>query len=122
HSLGFGDDDVRDGGSDRLVDAVIAWGDADALLARVRAHLAAGADHVCVQVLPEDPRTLPLPEWRGGAPAPLSSWRAAGGSCREAPGPPRRPPREGGGGGGGHRPRGGGGGGGDPAGQAGGRA
>jgi len=73
HSLGFGDDDVRDGGSDRLVDAIVAWGDTDALLARVRAHLAAGADHVCVQVLPADPRALPLPEWRELAPALLSA-------------------------------------------------
>jgi probable F420-dependent oxidoreductase len=67
-SLGFGDDDLRDGGSDRLVDAIVAWGNADALLARVRAHLAAGADHVCVQVLPPDPRALPLPQWRELAP------------------------------------------------------
>jgi len=73
HSLGFGDDDVRDGGSDRLVDAIVAWGDTDALLARVRAHLAAGADHVCVQVLPADPRALPLPEWRELAPVLLSA-------------------------------------------------
>ena len=64
HSLGFGDDDVRDGGSDRLVDAIVAWGDTDALLARVRAHLAAGADHVCVQVLTADPREFPRERWR----------------------------------------------------------
>jgi probable F420-dependent oxidoreductase len=73
HSLGFGDDDVRDGGSDRLVDAIVAWGDVDALRARVRAHHAAGADHVCVQVLPADPRALPLPEWRELAPALLEA-------------------------------------------------
>jgi probable F420-dependent oxidoreductase len=72
-SLGFGDDDIRDGGSDRLVDAIVAWGDVDALRARVRAHHAAGADHVCVQVLPADPRALPLPEWRTLAPALLES-------------------------------------------------
>jgi len=72
-SLGFGDDDLRDGGSDRLVDAIVAWGNADALLVRVRAHLAAGADHVCVQVLPPDPRALPLPQWRELAPALLSA-------------------------------------------------
>jgi probable F420-dependent oxidoreductase len=71
-SLGFGDDDLRDGGSDRLVDAIVAWGDVDAILARVRAHHAAGADHVCVQVLPADPRALPLPEWRTLAPALLA--------------------------------------------------
>lgn len=68
-SLGFGDDDLRDGGSDRLVDAIVAWGDVDAILSRVRAHHAAGADHVCVQVLPADPRALPLAEWRRLAPA-----------------------------------------------------
>jgi probable F420-dependent oxidoreductase len=73
HSLGFGDDDVRDGGSDRLVDAIVAWGDVDALRARVRAHHAAGADHVCVQVLPADPRALPLHEWRELAPALLEA-------------------------------------------------
>ena len=49
--LGFGDDDVAGVGSDRLLEAAIAWGDADALCDRVRAHLDAGADHVCVQVL-----------------------------------------------------------------------
>ena len=51
-SLGFGDDDLADGGSDRLVDAIVAWGDIDAIRARVRAHHDAGADHVCIQVLP----------------------------------------------------------------------
>lgn len=49
--LGFGDDDVAGGGSDRLVDAVIAWGDAEAIARRVRAHLDAGATHVCLQVV-----------------------------------------------------------------------
>jgi probable F420-dependent oxidoreductase len=47
--LGFGDDDLAGGGSDRLVDAVVGWGDPDTVVARVRAHLDAGADHVCVQ-------------------------------------------------------------------------
>jgi probable F420-dependent oxidoreductase len=62
--LGFGDDDLGGGGSDRLVDAIVAWGDVDAIVARVRGHHDAGADHVCVQVLTEDPRALPLAEWR----------------------------------------------------------
>jgi probable F420-dependent oxidoreductase len=52
--LGWAEDDLRDGGSDRLVDAVVAWGDRDAIRASVHAHLGAGADHVCVQVLRED--------------------------------------------------------------------
>jgi probable F420-dependent oxidoreductase len=47
--VGWGDEDLAGEGSDRLIDAVIAIGDLDAIVARVRAHLDAGADHVCVQ-------------------------------------------------------------------------
>ena len=50
-SLGFEEAELTKGGSDRLVDAVVAWGDLDAVVARIRAHHAAGADHVCIQVL-----------------------------------------------------------------------
>ena len=67
--LGFTDADLADGGSDRLVDAIVVWGDDAAIARRVRAHLDAGADHVCVQVLDPDPRALPLPQWRALAPA-----------------------------------------------------
>ena len=67
--LGFSDDDVANGGSDRLVDAIVAWGNVDAVVKRVRAHHDAGADHVGVQVLDADPRALPLPQWRELAPA-----------------------------------------------------
>ena len=52
--LGFGEDDLADGGSDRLVDSIVAWGDVEAVAARVRAHLDAGADHVALQLLPPD--------------------------------------------------------------------
>jgi len=62
--LGWGDDDLGDGGSDALVDAIVAWGDEDAIVARVRAHLDAGADHVCIQVLRNDATALPLEDWR----------------------------------------------------------
>jgi probable F420-dependent oxidoreductase len=63
--LGWGDDDLSDGGSDALVDAIVAWGDEEAVVGRVRAHLDAGADHVCVQVLrPADATALPMEEWR----------------------------------------------------------
>ena len=62
--LGFNELDFADGGSDRLVDAIVAWGDVDAIVARVRAHHEAGADHVGVQVLDPDPRALPMPQWR----------------------------------------------------------
>lgn len=51
--LGWSDDDIASDGSDRLIDAVVAWGDADAIVARVKAHLDAGADHVCVQLRAE---------------------------------------------------------------------
>jgi probable F420-dependent oxidoreductase len=48
--LGWSDEDIANDGSDRLIDAVIAWGDVDAIVGRVKAHLDAGADHVCVQL------------------------------------------------------------------------
>jgi probable F420-dependent oxidoreductase len=53
--LGFSQEDVTGSGSDRLVDAIVAWGDVEAVTDRVRAHLKAGADHVCVQALGADP-------------------------------------------------------------------
>ena len=62
--LGYGDDDLANGGSDRLVDAIVGWGSLNDVVARVRAHLDAGADHVCVQVLPSDPAGMPRREWR----------------------------------------------------------
>jgi probable F420-dependent oxidoreductase len=63
--LGFSDDDWADpkAASDRLVDAIVAWGDLDTVLRRVQEHLDAGADHVCIQVLRAD-RELPRGEWR----------------------------------------------------------
>jgi probable F420-dependent oxidoreductase len=51
---GFGDADLAEGGSDRLVDALIAWGDPEAIAARVRSHLDAGADHVAIQPVTSD--------------------------------------------------------------------
>ncbi len=50
-TLGYGDDDIDAGGSDRLIDAVIPWGDVERVAARIRHHHEAGADHVCVQVV-----------------------------------------------------------------------
>ena len=49
--MGFSDADVAGGGSDRLIDAVVAWGDERRIRERIDAHFAAGADHVCVQAL-----------------------------------------------------------------------
>ncbi|MES9511350.1 TIGR03620 family F420-dependent LLM class oxidoreductase [Streptomyces sp. NPDC000609] len=67
--LGFGDKDIIGGPSRRLVDAIVAHGDADAIRRRVEQHLDAGADHVCLQVLTADPSALPEHEWRELAPA-----------------------------------------------------
>lgn len=62
--FGFTDDDVADGGSERLVDAIVACGDVAAAVARIRAHHDAGADHVAVQALTEDPTSVPTGPWR----------------------------------------------------------
>ena len=62
--LGFTDDDLAGQGSDRLVDAVVAWGDMEAVRARVKDHLDAGADHVCIQVFDAEPHGLPVRQWR----------------------------------------------------------
>ena len=51
--LGWGEDDLAGGGSDALVDALVAWGDEQAIAARIREHLDAGADHVCIQPVTE---------------------------------------------------------------------
>lgn len=53
--LGFTADDVAGGGSDRLVDALVAWGDVDVIATRVGEHRDAGADSVCIQVLQDGP-------------------------------------------------------------------
>ena len=60
--LGFEDADLADGGSDRLVDAIVAWGDEAAIAARIKAHHDAGADHVCIQPLRAD--GIPGPDLR----------------------------------------------------------
>ena len=49
--LGFTEDDVRKPGSDKLIDAVVAYGTPEAIAKRLNEHLEAGADHVAIQVL-----------------------------------------------------------------------
>lgn len=61
---GFTEDDLRDGGSDRLVEAIVPSGGLDGIAARVAAHRTAGADHVCLQVVGGAPGALPLDAWR----------------------------------------------------------
>ena len=53
-TLGFDDSDFQDGGSDRLVDAIFAWGDEKTIRDRIQAHWNAGADHVCIQTFKSD--------------------------------------------------------------------
>ena len=53
--LGFAPEDIDNGGgSDNLVDALVAWGDAAALAKRIQTHLDAGADQVCIQALSDN--------------------------------------------------------------------
>jgi probable F420-dependent oxidoreductase len=61
--LGFAPEEVSSV-SDRVFDAMIAWGDEDAILRRVEEHRAAGADQVTLQVLIADQQALPREEWR----------------------------------------------------------
>jgi len=61
--LGYDEADIADA-SDNVVDAIVAWGSVDDVVARVGAHHAAGADHVCVQVLLDDGDRVPIDEWR----------------------------------------------------------
>ena len=62
--LGFSDDDVAATGTDRVIDATIAWGRVDSIVDRVRQHLDAGADHVAIQVLPAGPAETGVRELR----------------------------------------------------------
>lgn len=66
--IGFTEADWENGGTDRLVDAIVAWGTEEQIAARVAEHHAAGADHVCVQVL-QDGTAMPEAQWRRLAPA-----------------------------------------------------
>ncbi|MFM7047374.1 MAG: LLM class F420-dependent oxidoreductase [Actinomycetota bacterium] len=65
--MGYTDDDIGDAkrpASDRMVDAIVAWGTIDDAVARVKAHFDAGASHVSIQVLDADPMALPMRQWR----------------------------------------------------------
>jgi probable F420-dependent oxidoreductase len=60
--LGFSEQDLADGGSERFLDAMVAWGDASVLQQRIQAHFDAGASHVCIQALRADGQ--PMPDWQ----------------------------------------------------------
>jgi probable F420-dependent oxidoreductase len=75
--FGFTPDDIENGGSDRLVDALVVWGDEETIAARVQEHHDAGAEHVCVQVLTplggEQRGPTPIEQWRRLAPVLVGS-------------------------------------------------
>jgi probable F420-dependent oxidoreductase len=62
--FGFTDDDIADGGSERLVDAIVATGAVEAAAKRVQQHFDAGASHVSVQVLGDNLTDVPEAAWR----------------------------------------------------------
>ncbi|GII27670.1 TIGR03620 family F420-dependent LLM class oxidoreductase [Planotetraspora mira] len=64
---GFADEDLAGGGSDRLIDGVVAWGEVEAIAGRLAEHHDAGADHVALHVLRAD-GAFPRREWRELAP------------------------------------------------------
>ena len=70
--LGWKDTDIANGGSDALVDAIVAWGDVSAVKQRVAEHHRRGADHVCIQVIRTDLAAPVTAEWRALAPALLA--------------------------------------------------
>jgi probable F420-dependent oxidoreductase len=61
---GFTEEDLRDGGSDRLIDASFAWGDLDTIRKRITAFQESGADHVSLQVIVGGRGDLPRTQWR----------------------------------------------------------
>ncbi|MCO5998268.1 TIGR03620 family F420-dependent LLM class oxidoreductase [Actinoallomurus rhizosphaericola] len=62
--LGYSDEEIAGGGSDRIVDDLVFWGDPDTIVERLRGHVEAGADHVAVQVIGVEPGRSAMPHWR----------------------------------------------------------
>ena len=60
--LGFGENELAGRGSDRFLDAMVAWGDAATIQCRIKAHVDAGATHVCIQ--PLNPNGSGAPDWK----------------------------------------------------------
>jgi probable F420-dependent oxidoreductase len=62
--LGYSEEEIADGGSDRLVDDLVFWGDPDTIVEKLHAHVEAGADHVGVQVIGIEPGQSAMSYWR----------------------------------------------------------
>nr|WP_246842874.1 hypothetical protein [Allokutzneria sp. NRRL B-24872] len=70
--LGYSKEEIGDGGSDRLIDDFVHWGDLGSITRKLHNHLDAGADHVAVQVIGVEPGQTALPQWRALSEALLS--------------------------------------------------
>jgi probable F420-dependent oxidoreductase len=62
--LGYSEQDISNGGSDRFIDELVFWGGPSTIARRLNAHVEAGADHVAVQVIGIDPGQSAMPYWR----------------------------------------------------------
>jgi hypothetical protein len=62
--LGYAEEDIAGGGSDRIVDDLVFWGDRDAIVDKLHGHVEAGADHVAAQVIGVEPGRSAMPYWR----------------------------------------------------------
>jgi probable F420-dependent oxidoreductase len=62
--LGYSEEEITNGGSDRLVDDLVFWGDLDTIVEKLHAHVEAGADHVGVQVIGIEPGQSAMSYWR----------------------------------------------------------
>ncbi|KAB2346992.1 TIGR03620 family F420-dependent LLM class oxidoreductase [Actinomadura rudentiformis] len=62
--LGYSEEDISNGGSDRLIDDFVFWGDLDTIVKKLHGHVDAGADHVTVQVIGVEPGQSAMPHWR----------------------------------------------------------
>lgn len=67
--LGYSEEEIANGGSDRIVDDLVFWGDLDTIVEKLQGHLKAGADHVAVQVIGIEPGQSSMPHWRALADA-----------------------------------------------------
>ncbi|MEJ3750791.1 TIGR03620 family F420-dependent LLM class oxidoreductase [Actinomycetes bacterium KLBMP 9797] len=62
--LGYSEEEIANGGSDRIVDDIVFWGDLDTIVGKLHAHVEAGADHVGVQVIGTEPGRSAMRYWR----------------------------------------------------------
>jgi probable F420-dependent oxidoreductase len=62
--LGYSEEEIANGGSDRIVDDLVFWGDLDTIVEKLHGHVEAGADHVGVQVIGIEPGRSAMPYWR----------------------------------------------------------